>query len=118
MDKPKYVLLIPLTFNDGSPIPEQTLKETLTDLYQLCDGYFLGSKGTGAYRMKSGKKQVEELIEVWVAIEDSKSAALRRLVGKIASRLGQEAIYFERTGGTVEFIAPTSTEEDDDEQET
>ena len=60
----------------------------------------------GAYRMKSGKKQLDKLLQIWVSPEAENVAALRQVVAVYAERLGQESMYFERTGGKVEFLTP------------
>ena len=60
--------------------------------------------------MKSGQKQIDVTQEVWIAIEPEDEAALKAMVGRFASLLGQETIYLERTGGTVEFIPPSPME--------
>jgi hypothetical protein len=43
-----------------------------------------------------------------LAIEESDEAALKALVAKFGTMLGQEAMYLERTGSMVEFIPPSA----------
>ena len=106
MPKVKYVLLVPLTYNDGTQVPRDVLTSIEEDLFVLAGGYTIAGEGEGAYRMKSGAKQVDRSLQMWVVIDDSDEQALRELVSKFGSLLGQESMYLERTGTTVEFIPP------------
>lgn len=108
MPKTKFVVLIPLYYNDGKKVPRSVLNEICHEFYLLAGGYTLAGKVTGAYRMKDGSKQVDQSASVWVVIEDEREPSLRKLVAEICSQLDQEAIYLERSGGTVEFVAPSS----------
>ena len=108
MAKAKYVLLLPLTYNDRSQIPQEVLDHALDELYILAGGHHIGGVGKGAYRMRNGSKQVDYSLEVWVAVEEEDVPALKELVAKFAQMLDQESIYLERTGGSVEFIAPAA----------
>lgn len=108
MAKAKYVLLLPLTYNDRTQIPKVVRDHVLDELYILANGYHIAGVGRGAYRMRNGSKQVDHSLEVWIAIEEEDLAALKELVAKVALMLKQESIYLERTGGSVEFIAPAA----------
>src|SRR3712207_2232685 len=101
----KVILLLPLTFNDGSAVPRETFDLIYDGLYLLCDGYTIAGEVQGAYRMQNGAKQADACVEVWVAIERGRLEELRRLVAQFGSLLGQETMYFERTGAVVEFVA-------------
>jgi hypothetical protein len=106
MARVKYVLLLPLTYNDKSKVPKQVRDQILDELYLLAGGYHIAGVGKGAYRMQSGQKQVDYSLEVWLAIEEEHEQPLKEMVARFAALLGQEALYLERTGGTVEFIPP------------
>jgi len=107
MARPKYLLLLPLTYNDKSKVPKSVRDQILNELFVLAGGYYIGGTGKGAYRMKSGEKKVEHCLEVWVAVEEEDVPALKAMVARFAAMLGQEMIYLERTGGSVEFIPPS-----------
>ena len=102
----KYVLLLPLTYNDKSKVPKDVRRRIFEDLYRLANGYHIARKGRGAYRMKSGQKQVDWSLEVWVAVEEQDEGALKEMVAGFAELLKQESIYLERVNSTVEFIPP------------
>jgi hypothetical protein len=106
MDRAKYLLLLPLTYNDRSQIPKSVRDHVLDELFILAGGYHIAGVGQGAYRMRNGSKQVDHSLEIWVAVEEEDVPSLKQLVAKVAQMLKQECIYLERTGGSVEFIAP------------
>jgi hypothetical protein len=102
----KVILLLPLTFNDGTAVPGATLDAIYDELFVHYGGYTLAGVVKGAYRMKGGEKQVDDSHEVWVGVEESELEGLRKRVGTFCARLGQEVLYFEVTEATVEFIGP------------
>lgn len=104
--KNKYVLLVPLRYNDGRAVPDDVLDAMLDQLFVLAGGYTIAGTVKGAYRMADGMRQEDESLQVWIAIEEVEAAELRQLVATFGRRLGQEAMYFERTAGTIEWIAP------------
>jgi hypothetical protein len=110
MAREKGVLLFPLTFNDGTVIPPEVLSEFKEQLFVIAGGHSIAGTVKGEYRMKSGSKQVEELLEIWVAVEEQDVPELRRLVAVYGQRLGQESMYFERTKSVVEFVQPLGPE--------
>jgi len=103
--KKKVVLLIPLRFSDGSTIPTEVLLTIYDRLYSLCGGWTEAGKVKGAYRMATGQKQVDESLQLWVAVAPSDMDELRHLVRQSGRELGQESMYFEITGSEVEFIS-------------
>ena len=102
----KAILLIPLTYNDGSRVPEEILDEIYDALFALCGGYTLAGTVRGAYRMTNGSKQTDVLEQVWVAYEEADELPLRELVARFCRMLGQETMYLEFTAATVELIPP------------
>ena len=106
MAKVKYVLLVPLTYNNKSRIPKKVKDRLFDDLFRLAGGYHIAGEGTGAYRMKSGRKKVDRSLEVWVAIDEEDEDALKEMVAGFAALLGQEAMYLERVSSNVDFIPP------------
>ncbi len=105
--KEKIILLLPLSFNDGTAIPQTTLNAIFEELFVFCGGYRIAGKGPGAYRMSDGAKQLDETLEVWAAVGEADIPALERLTAHWCSVLGQECIWFERTGGKVDLIGPS-----------
>jgi hypothetical protein len=102
----KAILLIPLTYNDGSSIPQEVLDEIYEALFVLSGGHTSSGTVRGAYRMKDGTKQTDILEQVWVAYEEADKQSLRELVAQFCSKLGQEAMYLEFTDSVIELIPP------------
>ena len=100
----RYIVLLPLCFNDGRPVPQSQFDRYLDELFILADGYTLAGTVTGAYRMRSGAKQVDRCMEVWLVMRRSRESALERWLVKVGRDLGQEAMYLERAGGSITFV--------------
>src|SRR3954462_5419266 len=103
----KAILLIPLTYNDGSHVPQEALEGIFEALFVLSGGHTAAGTVRGAYRMKDGTKQTDILEQVWVAYEEADKPALRELVARFCTRLGQEAMELEFTDSSIELIPPS-----------
>ncbi len=99
----KAILLIPLTYNDGSRVPQDVLEGIYEALFVLSGGHTSAGTVRGAYRMKDGTEILEQ---VWVAYNETDRPALRELVARFCSDLSQEAMYLEFTDSVIEFIPP------------
>lgn len=106
----KYVLLIPLTYNDGSVVPKSIRDRLLDEIYLLSSGYTIAGTVTGAFRMEDGGKKVDELLEVWICLTEESVDQLREMIARFAVELEQESMYLERTGGTVELVGPENAD--------
>jgi hypothetical protein len=112
----KATLLIPLTFNDGSRIPKETLTAIEDEIYLEFKGWTIVGEVEGAYLMgQTGEKKVERLLHVWVVLEEAVIPTLRQMVARFAATLGQEAMYFEIGNSLVEFLPPLSEENESNE---
>jgi hypothetical protein len=103
----RAVLLIPLTYNDGSRASREVLDGIFEALFVLSGGHTSAGTVRGAYRMRDGTKQTDILEQVWVAYEEADKPALRELVARLCALLGQEAMYLEFTDSTIELIPPS-----------
>lgn len=110
MSKVKYVMLLPVNYNDGSEVPSDVRNEILNKIFILAGGYRIDGEGEGAYRMQDGSKQVDRSIAVWIVVDEDDAPELKKLAGEIAVILDQETIYLEHTGSSVEFIPPLELE--------
>ena len=110
MDEPptnsKYLLLVPTTFNDGSQVPEDVFIDLQDSLFLRFNGYTVGGTVSGAYRMANGKKAVDHLVQDWIVIQENQEKELRQIVIDLAKKLGQESMFLEKTGSTVDFVTP------------
>lgn len=108
----KVTLLLPLTFNDGTVVPEKTLESIRDELFVAFHGWTVAGEVQGAFRMQqTGVKQVDRLLQVWVAVEEAELPRLRDMVSGFGALLGQEAMYFEVSQSMVELI-PSRPRED------
>ena len=71
----RATLLIPLTFNDGTPVPRPTLAELEHEIFLAYKGWTLVGEVKGAYQMQAtGQKRVERLLHVWVVLDETEIA--------------------------------------------
>ncbi len=106
----KVVLLVPLTYNDGQPVPLSIREAIYAELFALCGGLSVVGKVRGSFRMDDGSKQEDELEQVWLAVEEDAMPALRTMVSGFARKLHQEKMYFEITEARVELLPPLPEE--------
>lgn len=106
----KFILLVPLRYNDGRKIPKRVFDVIFDDIFTLGNGITFAHSTKGAYRMADGSKKVDECTCIWIGVKKADIPALKRLVAEIGALLGQESMYLERSGGRVEFIPPRRKE--------
>ncbi len=63
-NRKKVTLLIPLTYNDGTSVPDAVLDAIEDEVYVAFNGWAVVGEVTRAYRMQSGQKQVDRLLQV------------------------------------------------------
>jgi hypothetical protein len=110
----KFILLIPLAFNDGSRVPRRMLTDIRDELFVEFAGSTIQGTVEGDYMMSDGAKQTDISQLVWVLVEEGREdrvQVLRRTVKKWGRKLGQESMYLERTGSTVELLPCDDREE-------
>lgn len=103
---PKFVLLIPLNYNDGTTVPKEVILDFKMELFALGGGFTDAGTVDGAYRMEDGSEQVDKLLQLWIGLPEEYVLDLESLVGKLGATLDQESMYFERTGSRISFIPP------------
>ncbi len=81
-------------------------------LLVLGGGYTVAGTVQGAYRMADGKTQIDQSLQIWIVLKEEYVSELETVVAQLGTTLGQETMYFERTGGSVDFIAPEPPEGD------
>lgn len=102
---PKFILLVPLNYNDGRKVPKKVILDFKAKLFALAGGYTIAGTVEGAYPMADGTK-IEESLQIWIALKEEYVPELKRAVAELGADLGQESMYFERTGSMVDFIPP------------
>lgn len=106
----KCILLIPLNYNDDTEVPKEVLAQIYDQLFELAGGHYTAGSGPGAYRMESGKKQVDQCVQVWVDVDEADVPELKTMVAGFATLLDQESMYFEVVVSDIEFIKPQPKE--------
>jgi hypothetical protein len=102
----RCIILVPLNYNDGTPVPRKVLTQIRRELDEAFDGHTIGGTVEGTYRMANGSMAQDACLEVWVAIEPFQQELLRKMTAKYARMLKQESIWFEVTNSKVDFIRP------------
>ena len=100
----KYVILLPVHYNDGSLVPAPDIDAVIDEFYRLSGGYTLEGFVKGAYRMKSGRKQEDELLRVSVAVPPELEDDLRAIVRRVCRQFRQECIWFEKSNSVIELV--------------
>lgn len=109
MDDPlptRFILLVPLSYNDGTEVSRDVILDFKEKLYALGGGFTDAGTVQGAYQMADGTKQVDDSLQLWIVLQDEYVPELERLVAELGAKLGQESMYLERTRGEVFFIPP------------
>ncbi len=109
----KCIILLPLTYNDGSEVPSRVISGILRDIDKEFDGHRVAGTGPGTYRMANGSMASDNTEEVWVACDPDKIDVLRKMASRFARILKQESIYFELTESRVEFVGPEPEDVDE-----
>lgn len=91
--------LLPVNYNDGSPVEPEIFIEIKMALDRQFGGFRIVAPSEGSWH-----GQVEATHEIEVSVEPEEVPALRRLVIEIGRRLGQKAMYFDAPPPTVEII--------------
>ena len=73
MAKVKFVLLMPLTYNDGSQVPKNVMDRIEDELFVLAGGFNIAGTGKGASRMRNGSKQIDETLQMWVVVDEERT---------------------------------------------
>lgn len=102
----KYIALVPLSLNDGTPVEAETILEFKEQLLLLADGWSVPGTVEGAYRMADGRTQIDHTLQFWIWIREGQYAELRRVVSELGAKLGQEKMYLERTFADLDLVDP------------
>ncbi len=106
------IVLIPLTYNDGSKVPQDILLGIFEEIYTAFHGWTNEGTVKGAYRMQTGQKQVEDLLKVSVVLDPSQVSELEAMVSAWCAKLGQEAMLVKIADYTIKFVPPRKETEE------
>ncbi len=113
MRRKKAIILLPTTFNDGSPVPPALMSRIFRELDAAFDGYSQGGLVHGSYRMADGTVVKDNSLMVWLILPDEarEVARVRQLAAKFAAMLQQESLYLEVMDVDTDFVRPDEGEE-------
>lgn len=106
----KAVVLVPLTYNDGSKVPRRVHGGIRDELFDAFGGWTFEGEVEGAFRMEAGGKRVERLEKLAVVLEEADMPRLRRMVARWGTLLEQERMYLEITDSEIELVPPSEGE--------
>jgi predicted hydrocarbon binding protein len=97
----KVIALVPMSFNDGSPVPQKIFSTFENELLRIAGGYSKDGLVEGGWR--------DEEIDYFdtsrrYIIITEKVEEIKKLVADIGKQLGQKTMYFETLEANVEFI--------------
>ncbi len=90
---PKFILLVPLYYNDGRKVPEQIILDFQEKLFALVSGFTIAGTVQGAYRMEDGKRQMDHSLQIRIGLKEEYLADLERVVAELGAEPGQESMY-------------------------
>ncbi len=100
-------VLIPLTYNDGTEVPPETIDAICDEIFSVFHGWTLEGNVKGAYRMQAGgQKRVETLQKVSILLDSSRVSKREEMMGRWCARLGQEAMLLKIADSVVKLIPP------------
>ncbi len=108
MDDPlsKFILFVPLYYNDGRKVPKKVILDFEDRLFVLGGGFTDMGTVRGAYRMADGKKQIDHSAHYWIWLKEEYIPELKRAVAELGFQLGQESMYLESIPSPLDLIPP------------
>ncbi len=101
----KITILIPVTYNNKTPVPLSKIAEYFASTIKLAGG-LTSSRSYGSFLMDDGKLQQDDLYEVWIIGEYELLDPMRAIAKWIAVDLRQKSVYLEWHDVNVEFTEP------------
>jgi hypothetical protein len=100
------VVLIPLSYNDGTEVSPDKIVEIQDEIFSAFTGWTIEGQVKGAYRMASGEKKVEELLKMSIILRSSQLPVLESMIAAWAAQLGQETMLLKVADLAAKFIPP------------
>ena len=105
------IVLIPLTYNDGSEIDPRLHDECREQVFVEFGGWTVEGTVVGAYEMASGERRIEHSLKVSIFLQESQLPILETIVGQWADVFQQESLVLKITDYVVKLIPPLKREE-------
>ena len=93
-----FKTMIPVNYNDGSPVETVTLESCLRPFWSKFGGCTIDAEGTGYWQDDNGKLYIDKVRRATVCVSSNSEANLnyaRMMTRKIGVLLKQKVMYFE-----------------------
>ncbi len=95
MSDTRYLILLPLKFPDGTPVPTEYFTETQIELARRFGGATLEPGRVSGMWVDEGQLVEDELLKLWTDVEDSSEVQIymSQLRERLQQRFRQKVIY-------------------------
>jgi hypothetical protein len=95
MSDTRYLILLPLKFPEGEPVPADYITETQIELARRFGGATLEPGRVSGMWMDEGLLVEDELVKLWTDVDDSSEVQLfmSQLKERLQQRFRQKVIY-------------------------
>jgi len=105
----KCTLIVPVTYNDGTPVSTRKLKGYCYTVTELSGGCTI-SKTLGLFCMADGEYKSERGVAFSIVCNLDRLQKLRDFAWRIACELNQESVYLDWQDINVEFVTQNKRE--------
>lgn len=99
----EYVVHVPVNFNDGTPIPEDTLRDLQRYAVRLFGGLTVGHTGLGFWDDNGTLYSFEPMTRYYVAARDFSD--VEPFAQRVCTDCNQVAVYVACTATDVRFVS-------------
>ena len=95
MSDTRYLILLPLKFPEGGPVPAEYITETQIELARRFGGATLEPGRVSGMWVDEGQLVEDELVKLWTDVDDSSEvqAYMSQLRERLQQRFRQKVIY-------------------------
>ena len=95
MSDTRYLILLPLKFPDGTPVPNSHIADTQVELARRFGGATLEPGRVSGMWVDEGQLVEDELVKLWMDVEDSADVQLymSELRERLQQQFRQKVIY-------------------------
>lgn len=99
----EWSILVPIAFNDGTPVPADTIAAIETAMLDIAGGFTRDGTVTGVWRdPEDGTVYRDATTRYLIATDHADMWRIARMVAKLTD---QRTVYIARTADRVEFVA-------------
>lgn len=94
----KFTTLLPMAYNDGTPVPPSKIEKIVRALWRPFEGMTNEGPVEGYWRAPDGTVFQDSCVKISVSCERSQLAIALKAVKRAGRKLRQRAMYFEVSG--------------------